>query len=71
MPLILSFNTQAMRIKSIAFSQKHSYAFPKNLTPCRDSNPGLLSVPEADATSTAPSRQTLVLKKWSLGVAPS
>jgi hypothetical protein len=32
--------------------------FPKNLKTWRDSNPGL-PVPEADAMSTAPSRQGL------------
>jgi hypothetical protein len=40
-PLFIFFyKTQTMLIKSI--TQQHCYVFPKNLTPWRDSNPGLL-----------------------------
>jgi hypothetical protein len=52
---ISPFNTQTMHIKSF-YAQRHSYVFPKNLIPWRDSNPSLL-VPEADAMSSAPRRQ--------------
>jgi hypothetical protein len=53
MPLFLLFNTPTMHIKSFYTAL---LCFPKNLTPWRDSNPGLL-VPEADAMSTGPRRQ--------------
>jgi hypothetical protein len=39
--LISPFNTHTMHIKSF-YTQQNCYAFPKNLIPWRDSNPGLL-----------------------------
>jgi hypothetical protein len=52
---ISPFNTQTIHIKSF-YTQQHCYVSLKNLTPWRDSKPGLL-VPEADAISTAPRHQ--------------
>jgi hypothetical protein len=54
MPLFL-LSTQKQCILSHLINNSTAM-FPKNLTPWRDLNPGLL-VPEADAMSTAPRRQ--------------
>jgi hypothetical protein len=54
---ISPFNTQIMHSKSF-YTQQHCHVSLKTLhAPWRDSNPGLL-VPEADAMSIAPRRQS-------------
>jgi hypothetical protein len=52
---ISKYYTQTTHIKSF-YSQQHCCVSLQNLTPWRDSNPGLL-VPVADAMFTAPRRQ--------------
>jgi hypothetical protein len=42
MPLVLFFNTQTMRIKSIVGKHQHCYDFLKKLTLWRDLNPAPL-----------------------------
>jgi hypothetical protein len=40
-PLFLFFSNSAHYVKN---TKQHCHVFPKNLLPCRDSNPGLLSL---------------------------